>query len=394
MTLPWDSKTFLASLTPPGTGAIATLALHGPDAWALIRNLFQPGSPNATAAVPPPLPEMPTPGRVWLGRLGDGALGGADEVVLSVKRTLPTPLIEIHCHGGREVIRLLEEVFAGRGVLVCSWQDLERQTAIDLSQAAALAALAEAPTARTAAILLDQYHGACSRALIAARAAAERNEAAEASRRLDELARHADVGRHLVTPWRVVLAGAPNVGKSSLVNALAGYQRSVVAPTPGTTRDVVTTQIAIAGWPVELADTAGWRDTASALEQQGIDRAHSAAEGADLCLWVLDAAAAPTWPTVMEERTHLVVNKIDLPATWDLAQASGAFHVSARTGAGLGDLVRALTEWLVPEPPPAGAPVPFTSLLADKVAAARQAWHAGNAREALDILANVWEERR
>ena len=105
------------------------------------------------------------------------------------------------------------------------------------------------------------------------------------------LARYAPLGRRLTAPWRVVVAGPPNVGKSSLVNALAGYQRSIVAPTPGTTRDVVTTRLAIDGWPVELADTAGVREATDALETQGVRLAREATAAADLCLWVLDASA-------------------------------------------------------------------------------------------------------
>jgi tRNA modification GTPase len=70
-----------------------------------------------------------------------------------------------------------------------------------------------------------------------------------------------DLGRHLTRPWRVVVAGAPNVGKSSLINALAGFTRTVVTAVPGTTRDVVATAAAIDGWPVELIDTAGLRLT-------------------------------------------------------------------------------------------------------------------------------------
>ncbi len=118
-----DTATYLACLTPAGTGAIATLALRGRDAWSLVRDLFNPGNTRSSArsAELPPVPEQ---GRLWLGHLGEESRGGSDQVVLAVKRTLPTPWLEIHCHGGREVIRLLEEAFAARGVQLCSWQEL------------------------------------------------------------------------------------------------------------------------------------------------------------------------------------------------------------------------------------------------------------------------------
>src|SRR5207302_2223379 len=115
--------------------------------------------------------------------------------------------------------------------------------------------------------------------------ALDRGNVDEATQLLGSLVRFAALGRHLTQPWRVAVMGAPNVGKSSLVNALAGYQRSIVAPTPGTTRDVVTTLIAVDGWPIELADTAGLHTQAGDLEGQGIARARAAAGEADLCLW-------------------------------------------------------------------------------------------------------------
>ena len=88
--------------------------------------------------------------------------------------------------------------------------------------------------------------------------------------RVERLRELVPVAEHLDRPWRVVIAGAPNVGKSSLVNALAGFARSLVSPTAGTTRDVVTTRIALDGWPIELCDTAGQRESADAVESAGI----------------------------------------------------------------------------------------------------------------------------
>jgi tRNA modification GTPase len=185
----------------------------------------------------------------------------------------------------------------------------------------------------------------------------------------------------------VAVAGAPNVGKSSLVNALAGYQRSVVAATPGTTRDVVTTLIAVDGWPVELADTAGLRDQADSLEGQGIRKARETASAADLCLWVLDAAAEPIWLDP-KATARLVVNKVDLAPAWDLDRAGDAVRVSARTGAGLAGLCAALARWLVPQSPAAGAAVPFTASIADRVQEAHHLLCAGRTAAARRLLFN------
>jgi tRNA modification GTPase len=218
---------------------------------------------------------------------------------------------------------------------------------------------------------LDQYHGALGRAFQAIRSAWGRGDTEEAGRLLECLRRQAKVGRHLVAPWRVVVAGAANVGKSSLVNALAGFQRSVVAATPGTTRDVVTTLIAVDGWPVELADTAGWRETGLTLEEQGIGLARAAASRADLCLWILDASAEPVWPNLPLDRLRLIINKVDLPPAWELDRAPEAIQVSALTGAGLLELCQAMSLWLVPESPPPGTAVPFTLRLCDGV---EEAW--------------------
>jgi tRNA modification GTPase len=373
-----EPATHIACLTPPGTAAIATLALRGPRAWEVVRRLFRPRSPQQA------LPTEPEPARIWLGQLGEGV---SDQVVVTAKPAPRGPWVEVHCHGGREVVRLLLGTFAAHGVRTCSWQELERLTTDRPLQALATAALAEAPTQRTAAILLDQYQGALERALDAVIAALDREDHAEADLLLTELTGRAALGRHLTTPWRVTVAGAPNVGKSSLVNALAGYQRSVVAATPGTTRDVVTTVLAIDGWPVELADTAGLRDDAEHLEEQGIRRAEAALASADLCLWVLDASGPPVWPP-STSAVRLVINKTDLRAAWDPGAAGDAVRVSARTGAGLSELCQALSRWLVPEPPPIGAAVAFTADLAARVAEARRHLAAGRPAEArLTLLA-------
>jgi len=312
-----------------------------------------------------------------------------DEVVVTWKGTRPVPCVEIHCHGGREVVRLLLETLGARGLRLCSWQEFHQRTSSEPLRADVLAALADAVTTRTAGILLDQYYGAFARAIQNILASWESGAQAEGTRLLQAIVRYTGVGRHLTTPWRLVVAGAPNVGKSSLINALAGYQRCVVAATPGTTRDVVTTPIAIDGWPIELADTAGLRAAAASLEQQGIGLARQAVRTADLCLWILDASAAPVWPDCPTQTMRFVVNKVDLEAAWDFDQAKNAVRVSALTGSGLAELCAAVSEWLVPQAPPPGAAVPFTQQLSAQVEEAWRYQAAGDTEKAKQVLANL-----
>ncbi len=372
------TQTWATCLTPAGTGAIAVLAVRGPDAWRVVSSLFRSRSGRPVAEIPPA-------GALRLGWFGDAT---ADEVVVAVKAAEPVPWVEVHCHGGVEVVRLLLETLAARGVRTCPWEEFERRSQADPLAAEALTMLAGAMTLRTAGILLDQYRGAFRREVREIIGALE-TDRTRAGRLLERLSGHARLGRRLATPWRVVVAGAPNVGKSSLVNALAGFQRCIVTPTPGTTRDVVTTVIAVDGWPVELADTAGVRATPDALESMGVDLARRTAAAADLCLWVVDASEPPAWPEERPANLLVVVNKTDLPAAWDWHSIAGAIAVSARTGAGLDGLCERVAGCLVPDPPAPGAAVPSSERLAAAVEQAADRLRAGDAvaaRQGLERL--------
>jgi tRNA modification GTPase len=341
--------------------------------------LFRPASSGSL------LPIEPEAGRIWLGYLGEGA---ADQVVLTVKTLQPEVHLEIHCHGGREVLRYLGEGLAVLGLSECSWQAFLAWGGTPGLHREAERLLPYAPTLRTANILLDQAAGAFDRALHQLQELWD-SDAYSAGQLLEALARRTSLGSHLTIPWRVVVAGAPNVGKSSLVNALAGYQRSIVAPTPGTTRDLVTTQLAVDGWPIELVDTAGLREGETHLEQLGTELARNAMARADLCLWILDASSAPVWPPFQGETCRLVVNKIDCPAAWDLREAPQAPLVSAKSGAGLEALCQALSDWLVPDPPTSGDAVPFTEGHGTAIALAWRQLQQGDISKARLLLQSM-----
>jgi len=167
----------------------------------------------------------------------------------------------------------------------------------------------------------------------------------------------------------VAVTGPPNVGKSSLVNALAGRDVAIVAPTPGTTRDALEVALDLGGVPVTLIDTAGLRETDDPVEMEGVRRARARAEHADLVLQVVDASR-PEFGT--PSSTLLVANKIDLsPAP------SGLLGVSALTGAGIAALL-ALLEGAVRELTAASGPALLSrsrhqAALADAAGALRAA---------------------
>lgn len=371
------TATIAACLTPDGTGAIATIAVRGPTALEVVQQLFR-GTRDASQ------------GAIHLGKFGTDL---SDEVVLRIKQTSPVPWVELHCHGGRAVVGMILETLRQNGINTCDWQEFVRLSTDRPLQAEAALLLATAPTTRTAAVLLDQYHGSCERALAGLRTALQRNELESAGRLLAELAGRSALGQHLTTPWRVVVAGAPNVGKSSLVNALAGYRRSIVSPIPGTTRDLVSVSIALDGWPIELCDTAGMRAETSDLEGQGMRLAEDAVAAADLCLWVLDGGATvkhlPDSTLQARHKALLLINKVDQPAGWDHGSEPTALRVSAQTGAGLEELCETVAHRLVPEPPPVGAAVPFTPALCDGIAAAWDLWSSEKHDEARRLLDRV-----
>ena len=166
--------------------------------------------------------------------------------------------------------------------------------------------------------------------------------------RSDEAIRDSKRSQTLRAGVRIAIVGAPNVGKSSLLNALVGREAAIVSAHAGTTRDVVEVRIDLGGVPVTIADTAGLRDSRDEVEAEGIRRARAAARDADLCIAVLDASAWPgVDPSTTAEagaRAVFVLNKSDV-RTIPCAQVNGhcAWSLSAKTGDGIRPFVRGLT---------------------------------------------------
>ncbi len=338
-------------LTPEGRGAVATILVSGCDALATVGRLFHPARGRPLAAFPL--------GRIVFGRWG--AEPGEELVVVC----RGADCVEIHGHGGRAAVAAVLEALADAGCRPTTWQAWNRDETGDAIEAEALEALAHARTERTAAILLDQYQGALGRAIdeiIRLLAADDGASLANARERLQVLLARERMGRHLIAPFQVVLAGRPNVGKSSLVNALVGYRRSIVHDGPGTTRDVVTAATAFDGWPVELSDTAGLRGGGDELEAAGVRLARQRLADAVARVLVFDASrawAAEDNELLVEWPGALVVHtKSDLPPDTSRPRPPGVYASSVALG-GVDELARAIAGLLVPDPPTPGAAVPF-----------------------------------
>lgn len=374
-----------ALLTGASRAAVSTIAIRGQAAEPIVLAAFQTAGHGTIQT-----------GQVRYGNWHGGDPTGIGESVV-VSRNEDYQIgqegaesWEIHCHGGAVAAnRILDDLKRLGAVVIDPAQRVQDGFSLatddsslstpgqhNLWIAEAVEVLSKAVSVRTAAIALDQVRGAMAQfvcdSLRQLRDSRD-DRAAEIAGQAAQSLRFVPLGLHLATPWRVVLAGPPNVGKSSLINALVGYRRSITVDLPGTTRDVLEAQTVIDGWPVRLSDTAGIRDDSQcAIETAGIESAIRELQAADLILWVEDASASSTHAGEVADRFGgkpfiRVLNKID--------RVSGLKHVELQKGSamsspvqtsatmaiGIDDLRQAISNALVPEVPNAGSPIPVTS---------------------------------
>jgi tRNA modification GTPase len=338
-----------ARLTATGQGAIAVVRAAGPHAIAKLSPHFHPHGKQ-------PLIDLAID-RIAIGRWG----GEAGEEIVVCRTAADT--VELHCHGGPVVVEMLLATLEELGFHIERSSSHQIEGHSDPLRTEAEAALTLATTERTAGILLDQYHGALRDAAVSIFRLVQSAEPQRALDEVDRLLARWSVGKHLVEPFTVVLTGAVNAGKSTLLNALVGFDRMVVDATPGTTRDAVRVNTAFDGWPVVLVDTAGLRDSDDAIEMEGIRRARVEREAANLAIVVVDGTQAGG----SDENEspigvpHLVVyNKADLMPPRATGRREG-ICVSALRGMNIETLMRRIADILVPNAPLDGTAVPFTN---------------------------------
>lgn len=370
-------------LTPPGRGAVAVIRVHD-SASQEFRQAALAVDSHFVAVNGRPLPQQET-GRICYGHW---VLEQSSEDVVVCCTDAST--IEISCHGGRAAIQRILDSLKSSGVSVEDWQT--QQTRITSPFDAELAdALSLTTTTRTTAFVMDQSSGT----LLTALEALLQCQPEELAAGLAKLLTQSEFGLHLTQPWRVVLAGRPNVGKSTLINALLGYTRAIVFDQPGTTRDVITGHTAFDGWPVQLADTAGIRHTTDELEQAGITRARQSVESADLVCVLLDISQPATTEdfellaelssATSDDRpaTIVIAHKADLPCQWTQQLPDDALRVSSTTGDGIDELMTRIIQTLVPTVPEAGTPIPVSQRQIQWIEKAQRELKAGDTTQAV-----------
>lgn len=387
----YKEDTIAAVATPIGEGGVAIVRVSGPDAERIAKEIFFRSSGRN--------------GHLRSHTLHHGVIRapGADAIldeVLIVLMRKPhsytgEDVVEVHCHGGPFLVRQVLELILSRGARHAEPGEFTKRAflsgRLDLAQAEAVLDLIRARTDKGARLALGQVSGEVSKwvgelreelldILVQVEAAIDfpeeeidllqKNELVgkiEAlGAKISRIVASYEWGRLFSEGARVCIVGRPNVGKSSLLNALLGEERVIVTSVPGTTRDVVAESINLDGLPVVLWDTAGIRETKDEVEKIGVDFSLRHLQEAEATLLVLDGSLPLTaqdeaiLKATKEKKGLAVINKSDLPQKMDLHQVQvlgqnkGAVLVSAKEKKGLDRLKHEMRQLLLncaPEPP-------------------------------------------
>jgi tRNA modification GTPase len=371
--------TIVALATPPGRSGIGVVRVSGPNAFSVVRSVLGLAPDEAL-----------TGWRVRMATLRDDDGQTVDQVLVTAfaapRSYTAEDMAEISCHGASVVLAFCIDQLLRAGCRLAEPGEFTMRAfangRIDLPRAEAVRDLIEATTLYQAKVACQQADGALSRWVLPvkdhllgliAQLEAGIDFAEDATSEIDipgnpeilpvltdteaalrRLSSSFDFGRFVHDGVQLAIAGRPNVGKSSLFNALLARERAIVTEIPGTTRDVVSEQAAIGGIPVRLMDTAGIREAGDHLESLGIQRSYAAIADADLTLLVLDSSGelhpddAELLERVQRSGRFLVAgNKCDLPLR---LQAPVEWHpVSALSGQGIEELRAAIVRMLSPQ---------------------------------------------
>ncbi len=369
------SQFFVSQLTPSQPGALGIVGLHGARACPTLQAYFHAfrGTSIESLAV-----GCIAVGQ-WhhksvIGREDGGSSGDAGNQTQEIRECVVLVRTgirswEIHTHGGMAVTRSLLKSFVLAGANEVSWKKWLDCMQNDTRDTTVRQQLAHVDGFYAAQILTRQLAGSfqndinqVQQVLDTTPRCLERLVVAKAV--INRLERAARVGLRLTQPWRVILLGPVNAGKSSLVNALAGYNRSIVSPYAGTTRDVLETRVVIHGWSVDFIDTAGFHLTdnekkeLNEIEKTGIKRATMAALNADLILNVQSLDQSIEDDSLIAKLGNNRPQHITVGTKSDLCGTKQSFEktfsepfvqTSARTGQGIEHLLQVVLKTLVPE---------------------------------------------